>query len=214
MFLRLIYSVQLQKTAVSASKLFCCYSRSTLGKGMVDMRELSLNVMDVVQNSITARANLIEISVISKSAEHDLSITIKDNGHGMTAEQVEKVIDPFYSTRTTRKIGLGVPFFKMSSEQTGGSFSIFSQKGIGTDVTARYKTNHIDMTPTGDMNETILLLVVGNPGLDFVYTKAVDSNSFTLDTRELKEILGDVSLSSPDVTIWIKEYLDEQESLL
>jgi anti-sigma regulatory factor (Ser/Thr protein kinase) len=176
------------------------------------MRELSLNVMDVVQNSLSAGAALTEILVEENRADCALTITIKDNGRGMTAEQVEKVTDPFYTTRTTRKVGLGVPFFKMSSEMTGGSFSITSQPGVGTEVIARYRTDHIDMTPLGDMKETILLLVIGNPEVDFLYRHTLDGESFALDTRELREILGDVPFSEPDITQWIREYLAEGEA--
>lgn len=177
------------------------------------MRELSLNVMDVVQNSISAKASLIEIS--QKQTGESLEISISDNGCGMTAEQVESVTNPFFTTRTTRSIGLGVPLFKMSCEQTGGSFSIESEKGKGTKTSARYVTSHIDMTPVGDMNETILLLIIGNPDIDFVYSHELDGKSFTLDTRELREVLGeDVPLSDPDVAVWIRENLAESETEL
>ncbi|MDR2932184.1 MAG: sensor histidine kinase [Oscillospiraceae bacterium] len=183
--------------------------------GGEDIRELSLNVMDVTQNSITAGARLIEITAEEDTVQKLLKIVIRDDGSGMTDEQVEKVTNPFYTTRTTRKVGLGVPFFKMSSEQTGGSFSIVSEPGTGTTVTAVYHTDHIDMTPLGDMNETVLLLVTCNPDLDFIYRRSVDDGAYTLDTRELREVLGgDVPLSSPDVADWIRAYLREQEDSL
>lgn len=180
----------------------------------MQIRELSLNVMDVTQNSITAGADLIQVRVMEDTVQKTLEITILDNGKGMTPEQVEQVTNPFYTTRTTRSIGLGIPFFKMSSELTGGHFSIASAPGNGTAVTACYNTSHIDMTPVGSMAETILLLIVGNPELDFAYHRTRDEKQFTLDTRELREILEGVSLSSPDVSIWIREYLSEQEALL
>jgi len=186
-----------------------------LGKGDVEMRELSLNVMDIVQNSIAAGASLIVISVLEDPVAQELRIGIEDNGRGMGPEQLEQVQSPFYSTRTTRKIGLGVPFFKMSCEMTGGHFSIASVPGEGTKVEAVYKTGHIDMMPVGDMNETILLLVTCNPDLDFVYTRSAGQERFTLDTRELREVLGeDVPLGSPDVVEWIRAFLREgQDSL-
>ena len=177
------------------------------------MRELSLNVMDVVQNSITAKATLIQVA--EKWEGSSLVITIQDNGSGMTKEQVESVVNPFYTTRTTRDVGLGVPLFKMACEQTGGAFSIASEKGGGTLVTARFAAGHIDMTPVGDMDETILLLITCNPDIDFVYEKEKDGRGFTLDTRELREVLGgDVPLSSPDVAGWIRGYLKEQQEEL
>lgn len=174
------------------------------------MRELSLNVLDVAQNSISAEASLIEIDVLESRKDASLIISIKDNGKGMTEEQIKKIEDPFYTTRTTRKVGLGVPFFKMAAEMTGGSFNIDSQLGAGTLVTASFSVSHVDFTPIGDMEETIILLIRMNPNLDFVYKRAVDDNEFVLDTREIREILGeDVPLDSNDVIEWISGYLSE-----
>lgn len=176
------------------------------------MRELSLNVMDVAQNSIAAEASLITIAVEGDTAAHSLTISIEDNGRGMTPEQAERVQSPFYTTRTTRDVGLGVPLFKMASEMTGGRFTVESEPGRGTVVRAGFDTSHIDMPPLGDMNETILLLVISNPGLDFVYRRKVDGAEFTLDTRRLREILGEeVPLNDPEVAAWIREYLAEGE---
>lgn len=179
------------------------------------MRELSLNVMDVAQNSISAAATLITLAVEENPAADTLTILIEDNGRGMSPEQLEQVQSPFYTTRTTRPVGLGVPLFKMASEMTGGSFSIKSQQGKGTVVSAVFHTSHIDMTPLGDMNETVLLLVTCNPEIDFVYRRTRSAQNFTLDTRELREVLGeDVALSSPEVVAWIREYLAEAQAEL
>lgn len=178
------------------------------------MRELSLNVMDVAQNSVRAEATLVTITVIESEREDLLSISIADNGCGMTEEQVAQVIDPFFTTRTTRKVGLGVPLFKMSAEQTGGSFSIKSKVGEGTTTTASYVRSHVDMTPLGDINSTIEILIRCNPDIDFVFIHTTDNGSFTLDTRELREVLGDVSLDTPDVLEWIKEFLEEQTQII
>ena len=173
------------------------------------MRELSLNVMDVAQNSVRAEATLVRISVTESDKDDRLTIEIADDGCGMTQEQVQQVIDPFFTTRTTRKVGLGVPLFKLSAEQTGGSFDIQSEKGVGTTTTASYVKSHVDMTPLGDINSTVKILIQCNPQIDFVYTCATDNGSFTLDTRELREVLGDVSLDTPDVLLWIGDYLEE-----
>lgn len=173
------------------------------------MRELSLNVMDVAQNSISAGARLIEISVAKGAGS--LVITIRDDGGGMAPEILEKVADPFYTTRSTRSVGLGVPLFKMAAEMTGGSFAIESEPGRGTTVTARFVPSHIDMMPLGDMNETVLLLITCNPDIDFVYESRSGGSCFTLDTRELREALGgEVSLADPEVVAWIRDYLAEQ----
>ena len=173
------------------------------------MRELSLNVMDVAQNSVRAEATVVRISVTESDKDDRLTIVIADNGCGMTQEQVQQVIDPFFTTRTTRKVGLGVPLFKLSAEQTGGSFDIQSEKGVGTTTTASYVKSHVDMTPLGDINDTIKILIQCNPQIDFVYTYTTDNGSFTLDTRELREVLGDVALDTPDVLEWIADYLAE-----
>lgn len=178
------------------------------------MRELSLNVMDITQNSITAKASLIAITVSEDTPENRLVIGIGDNGCGMDAETLQRVQSPFYSTRTTRSIGLGVPFFRMACEQTGGEFTMTSEPGRGTEVRALFKTDHIDMTPVGDMNDTVFLLITCNPELDFVYTRSIDGRAFTLDTRELREALDGVPLNSGDVVQWIRGYLQEaQESI-
>lgn len=178
------------------------------------MRELSLNVMDVAQNSVRAQASLVFITVSESDRDDSLSITISDDGCGMTDEQVEQVVDPFFTTRTTRKVGLGVPLFKLSAEQTGGSFSITSKVGEGTTTKASYVKSHIDMTPLGDINSTVEILIRCNPDIDFVFTHSTDINSFTLDTRELREVLGDVSLDTPDVLEWIHQYLIEQSQII
>ena len=123
------------------------------------MTELSLNVLDIAQNSIKARASLVRISVSRDTAARRLSISVEDNGCGMTPEQVEHVIDPFFTTRTTRKVGLGVPFFKLSAELTGGSFRIQSREGEGTSLRAEYCYDHIDMLPLGDMASTMTTLI-------------------------------------------------------
>lgn len=178
------------------------------------MRELSLNVMDVAQNSVRAQATLITIVVEESDKDDFLKISIEDNGCGMTEEQVRQVIDPFFTTRTTRKVGLGVPLFKMSAEQTGGGFEINSHKGLGTLTKASYVKSHVDMTPLGDINSTVKILIQCNPDIDFVFTRITDSGSFTLDTRELREVLEGVSLDTPDVLEWIGQYLEEQTQII
>ena len=174
------------------------------------MRELSLSVLDIAQNSISAGAALTRISVLTDTAADRLTIRITDNGCGMTPEQVASVTDPFFTTRTTRRVGMGVPLFKLAAEQTGGSLTIASEVGKGTDLTALFVPSHVDMTPVGDMNSTIAILIRLNPDIDFVYEYGIDGRTFTLDTRELREQLGgEVPLDNEDVLAWIAEYLKE-----
>ena len=177
------------------------------------MRELSLNVMDIAQNSLVAGASLITIIVCEDDAS--LTITIEDNGKGMDAETLERVQSPFYTTRTTRSVGLGIPLYKMACEMTGGSLELSSELGVGTKLKALFFKKHIDMVPLGDISQTVQLLVTCNPDVDFVYTRTLCNCSYTMDTREMREILGeDVPLSSPDVSLWLKEYLAEQDAEL
>ncbi len=174
------------------------------------MRELSLNILDASQNSVSADAGLIEIEVTEDTKKGEMRILIEDNGTGMTTEQTKRVTDPFYTTRTTRKVGMGIPLFKMAAEMTGGTFSIRSQAGKGTKIIAVFNTRSTDFTPLGDMSSTISLLIAMNTRIDFIYRHTVDERAFTLQTPQLKQILGDVPLSDPNVVEWIKAYIDEQ----
>lgn len=174
------------------------------------MKELSLNILDIAMNSVRAEAKNIEINITE--TETLLEVVIKDDGFGMSAETLKRVIDPFCTTRTTRKVGLGIPFYKLAAEQTGGSVEICSipreedSENCGTVVVANFIKSHIDCLPLGDIISTVCTLIQGSPDIDFVFTH----NSVRLSTKELREVLGDVSLSSPEVLTWIKEYLSEQ----
>ena len=167
------------------------------------MRELSLNVLDIAQNSIVAGATLIEFLVCEDNKNDRLTLVITDNGRGMTTEQLAQVRDPFYTTRTTRKVGMGVPLFRMAADMAGGELDIRSVIGQGTTVTATFGLSQIDRMPLGDMVGTVSTLIRLNPHLDFVYRHEVDGQSYELDTRVLREVLDGVPLSEPDVMEWI-----------
>ena len=175
------------------------------------MQELSLNILDIAQNSIKAGATLVRIEIEIDRAKNGMRIAVIDNGCGMDEATLERVVDPFYTTRTTRKVGLGVPFFKMAAESAGGSFSIHSQIGEGTEVTAEFGLSHIDRMPLGDINSTIHNLIVYHPDTDFCYTYTYNGASFTLDTRQMKEILGGIPLNTPEVSAYILEFLNENQ---
>ena len=178
------------------------------------MKELSLNILDITENSVKAKATLVEILLIENS--DTLTITIKDNGTGMTDEVLEHVRNPFYTTRTTRKVGMGIPLFQFAAEQTGGNVTIMSKHfsafpdDHGTTVTALFYKKHIDFTPLGDIVSTVQLLVQGDPNVDFVYIHDKSSGRVELDTRELREVLEDVPLNSFEVLSWIGDNLKEQ----
>ena len=178
------------------------------------MRELSLNILDIAQNSLSAGATLVTLTVEEDSAADSLTLRVEDDGRGMDADTLQRVRDPFYTTRTTRKVGMGIPLFRMAAEMTGGSLDIVSEPGKGTAVTASFSLSHIDRMPLGDMAGTVTALIRLNPGVDFVYRHTVDGRSFEMDTRELRAQLGDVPLSEPDVMEWIDGYLREQEDSL
>lgn len=175
------------------------------------MPEISLNVLDVAENSTRAGASLVTITVDADFACDRLTVTIDDNGCGMTPGQVAQVTDPFFTSRTTRKVGLGVPFFKLAAESTGGSFAITSEPGVGTTVTAVFVLSHIDRMPLGDMNTTIHTLVIYHPDTDFVYRYQYNGHSFTMDTREFRQVLGDIPFDSPDISAYIMDYLNENK---
>lgn len=171
------------------------------------MRELSLNILDIVQNSITAGASLITVRVEEDHPADQLLIAVEDNGNGMTPEQVARVMDPFYTTRTTRKVGMGIPLFRMAAEMAGGQLTIRSAPGEGTAITAVFSLSHIDRMPLGDVTGTMTTLIRLNPQLDFLYRHRVDEDVFEMDTRALREVLGDVPLNEPEVMEWIGDYL-------
>ena len=175
------------------------------------MPEISLNVLDVAENSTRAGATLVTITVDADFTSDCLTIIIDDNGCGMTPQQVQQVTDPFFTSRTTRKVGLGVPFFKLAAESTGGSFTIRSEPGVGTTVTAVFVLSHIDRMPLGDINTTIHTLVIYHPETDFVYRYRYNDRSFTLDTREFRQVLGDIPFASPEISAYIMDYLSENK---
>lgn len=171
------------------------------------MQEISLNILDVAQNSISAKASLV--SILVDTVDKMMTVTIEDNGCGMTTEQVKSVTDPFYTTRKTRSVGLGVPLFKMAAEMSGGEFEIKSEVGKGTVVKAVFDTSNVDCMPLGDINATISSLIQLNPDIDFRYRRSVNSKEFELDTRQLREVLLDVPLNAPEVTVFIADFLKE-----
>lgn len=173
------------------------------------MRELSLHILDIAQNSISAKAECMRIVVIEDLVEDQLMIKIKDDGTGMDSETVEKVIDPFYTTRTTRKVGLGIPLFKLSAEQCGGYFTIKSQLGVGTEITAVFQHSHIDRVPLGSMPDTIVTIINACDQMDLIYTHTYNGASFTLNTKEIKKLLNGVPISNIDVITWLREYIAE-----
>ncbi len=178
------------------------------------MKELSLNILDITENSVKAGATLTEITI--DETDETLTLTITDNGCGMTNEILDNVTNPFTTTRTTRKVGMGIPLLKMAAEQTGGSVVITSRhiaefpENHGTEVIVTFYKNHIDFTPLGDVVSTLTTLIQGHPDTDFLFTHSMTDKTVMLDTREIKETLEGVPIDTYEVIKWIEEYLREQ----
>lgn len=173
------------------------------------MPEIALHIMDLVQNSISALAKNIKLLLKESLKEDSLTLTIEDDGKGMAPEFLEKVTSPFTTTRTTRKVGMGIPLLKAGCEGAGGEFHITSQVNVGTKLVGRYQLSHLDRPPLGDFVGTVHTLVVCNPGIDFYIEVGNDNGTFVLDTREIRAQIGDMPLDTPEISLWIKEYLEE-----
>ncbi|MGC9349061.1 MAG: ATP-binding protein [Anaerolineae bacterium] len=177
---------------------------------MTVFRDLSQHILDIVENSTAAGATLVHIDIVEDEGADFLSIAVRDNGRGMDADMVLRVTDPWVTTRTTRKVGLGIPFLKQTAEMCGGDFEITSAQGRGTVTRATFQLSHIDRPPLGDLAGTLLCIIVGNPAVDLVYHHRVNERDFVFDTRDLREILGDeVPLSDPEVLGFVRGALAE-----
>lgn len=173
------------------------------------MKDLSLHILDIVQNSTRAQASLVEIEVDENVATNQLSILIKDNGTGMPPEMVEQVTDPFVTSRTTRKVGMGIPLFKQSAEQSGGHLSIFSELGVGTTLVATFRLDNIDTPPLGDLAGVIAMTASGNPSINFIFSYKYNNLLYEFDTREVKQILGSTPITDPKIAAFLRDMIKE-----
>lgn len=175
------------------------------------MDEISLHILDILQNSIKAQATLITLRIDYVASEGKLTITVEDNGKGMDENTLANVCSPFTTSRTTRRVGFGLPLFKTTAELTGGSLTVTSQAGKGTKVTAVLYYNHIDCPPLGNMTDTLVSQIISNQEIDFVYKVTTPLGNMCFDTREIKKILGaEVSLDNPEVFTWMRESINEE----
>lgn len=175
------------------------------------MRELALHILDLVQNAVEAGANHVSLLICEDSVSDCLMIRVADNGRGMDETTCGRVLDPFYTTRLTRRVGLGLPLIDMSTAKCGGRLLITSKPGQGTTVEASWRLSHLDRPPLGDMAITMKTLIVGNPDLDLRYTHQVGDRSFMVSVRELQVILEGIPFTQPDVLLWLDEYLSGNE---
>lgn len=176
------------------------------------LEDLSAHVLDISENSTMAGADEVEITINEDEREDLLLFSVKDNGRGMSPEFVAKVTDPFTTTRTTRRVGMGLPFLRQSAELCGGALTINSTVGVGTTITATFKYSSVDRPPLGDMPATVMTLVMGSPNVHWRYRHLVNGREFLLDTDEIAAALdGDREmLASPDVGLWLRDNIREE----
>lgn len=173
------------------------------------MRELSLHILDVLENSVEAGATRIELLIEEDLRRDILGITVADNGRGMSEDMVKRVLNPFVTTRKTRHVGLGLPLFAAAAQRCNGDLTIRSQIGVGTIVTATFQYGHIDRAPLGDVAGTVLAVVLSERPVDVYYRHTRDGRTSELDTAEVRRELGNVPLSHPLVREWLETTLRE-----
>ena len=171
------------------------------------MLELSLHILDIVENSTRAGASRICIDIVEDTEKDLLTLEIRDNGSGMSEEVLKRAMDPFFTTKTVRDIGLGLPMLAQAAEATGGRVIIESRGGEGTKVAVEFKLSHLDRQPLGNMASTITTLIAGNTDVDFTYRHRHNDREFTLDTREIREELGEVPIGNVNVITFIKNHV-------
>ena len=173
------------------------------------MNDLSMHILDIIQNSLSAGASIIELNVKEDVLNNLLTVTIKDNGKGMTAEQVAQVTDPFFTSRTTRKVGMGLPLYRQSAEQSGGALKVESEVGVGTSVTATFGYDHVDRPPMGDLANAVVLMMSANPKHQFCFTYTYNAQSYSINTQEINEVLDGMPIHDVQVIKMIQQIIEE-----
>ena len=173
------------------------------------MQDLSLHLLDIAENSVRAQAKKITIELDEKVSDNILCLKISDNGKGMTQQMVQNVVDPFVTTRTTRRVGLGIPLLNQNCINASGSLAINSILGEGTTVQAVMQYDHIDRLPLGDIASSLIILIQGNSHINFIYKHIYETKTFLFDTLEIKKLLGEVTIDTPEIIQWLKKYIRE-----
>lgn len=173
------------------------------------MKEVSMHILDIVMNSVKAKASLIEIYIDDSINNNWLKIKIKDNGIGMDSDMVKQIANPFFTTRTTRKVGLGIPMLKEACERCNGFLNIKSKLGEGTEIDCLFERNNIDRAPLGNMGDTIITIINSLENCELLYRHKTDKSAFNINTVEIKEILDGGNIKDNDILLWIKEYINE-----
>ena len=178
------------------------------------MKELSMHILDIAMNSISAGSKLIEITIEESKVRNLIKIIIKDDGCGMSDDTIKKVTNPFYTTRTTRKVGLGIPLLKEACERCNGYLNINSEVGKGTLVECAFERDNIDRAPLGNMGDTVMTIINCLEDCELLYNYLTDEKTFVLSTVELRNILDGADIKSSDIMLWIKEYVSENMKIM
>jgi anti-sigma regulatory factor (Ser/Thr protein kinase) len=182
------------------------------------MEDLSLHILDIAENSLTAGASKIQITISEEIKKNLLRIEIIDNGRGMDENTIKKALDPFFTTKTTRRVGLGISFLAQSARESMGNISVASKKGEGTTITADFQYDHIDRKPLGDIEKTLIVLIAGNPEIDFVFKHKRNNHEYRIDTTILKKTLKGIPINHPIVIKYIKDgikqWLNDTKSII
>jgi len=172
------------------------------------VRELALHLMDIAENSVAAQAKTVHLDVEEETSADRLWMCVRDDGRGMDAEMVRRVVDPFVTSRTTRKVGLGIPLLKAAAEACNGFLEIQSQPGVGTELQVQFQRSHIDRMPLGDVAATMIALLVAHPEIHWIFRYKVDGAEFLFDDAPVKEVLGDMPLTEPDILAYLRETIE------
>lgn len=178
------------------------------------MKELALHILDLIQNSIRAKATTIQLTIKEEVVQNKLEIIIEDNGEGIEESLLKNITNPFSTTRTLRKVGLGIPFVASLCEMCEGDFCITSKKGEGTRVKMAFKRDHIDLLPLGNVSETLGILIMSNPSVRFIYCYEKNQQTFSCDTKVIEELLEGVPICNLEVIAWLKQYIQDGENAI
>ncbi|MDD2397582.1 MAG: HAMP domain-containing sensor histidine kinase [Tissierellia bacterium] len=173
-----------------------------------------MHILDIAMNSIKADASLVEINIEDSIKNNRLMITIADNGKGMSEDVINRVTNPFYTTRSTRKVGLGIPMLKEACERCNGYLKIESKIGVGTKVFCNFERDNIDRAPLGSMGETIMAIINSGDNFELIYTHKTDTGEFIFDTSEVKGMIEGIDIKDIGVLLWIKEYINENVNIV
>ena len=173
------------------------------------MDDICAHITDIAANAISAEAKKVFVFLEKSIINNRLYLKVSDNGKGMDEETVKRVIDPFFSTKTGRKVGLGIPLLKGTAETCGGHFSLNSSPGVGTEIEVSFLLDHPDLPPLGKLKDNILMLVVSNPEINYSFNIKTDDNDFLFDTKEINNMLDGLPINNPEVIKFLTIYLDE-----